>query len=138
MDSTALDALSLVREWKPGKSAQLMCTTDRGNAIGQLPGKVHKGSPQKTSAANKLSINDQLAAREPTPYYQKPVNIDQIAEEDEEEEEKSSSSSASDGKVIKVEEPGSGDKDYSNTEDCKYSFRRSSRIFRYQGGRPLP
>ena len=50
-----------------------------------------------------------------------PVNIDQIAEEDEEEEEKSSSSSASDGKVIKVEEPGSGDKDYSNTEDSTVS-----------------
>ena len=66
------------------------------------------------------------------------MNIDQIAEENEEEEEKSSSSSASDGKVIKIEEAGSGDKDYSNTEDSKYSFRHSSRIFRYQGGRPLP
>ena len=82
-----------------------MCATDRGNAIGVLPGKMHNGSPQKTPAGNKLSIKERLAAREPTPFYQKPVNVDLIAEEDEEEGEKV----ASDGTVIKVEVPESGD-----------------------------
>ena len=116
VDSTALDALLFVREWNPGKSAQFMCASDRGN------GKVHnKGSPQKTPAPNKLSIKERLAAREPTPFYQKAVDVDLIAEEDEEEENKSSSSSASDGKVIKVEEPGSEDNDFSNTEDGSVS-----------------
>ena len=104
IDSTALDALLFAREWNPGKSAQFMCATDRGNAIGVLPGKMHNGSPQKTPAGNKLSIKERLAAREPTPFYQKPVNVDLIAEEDEEEEEKV----ASDGTVIKVEVPESG------------------------------
>jgi hypothetical protein len=112
IDSTALDALLFAREWNPGKSAQFMCATDRGNTIGVLPGKMHNGSPQKTPAGNKLSIKERLAAREPTPFYQKPVNVDLIAEEDEEEEEKV----ASDGTVIKVEEPESKDKDYNNTE----------------------
>ncbi len=105
IDSTALDALLFAREWNPGKSAQFMCATDRGNSIGVLPGKMHNGSPQKTPAGNKLSIKERLAAREPTPFYQKPVNVDLIAEEDEEEEEKV----ASDGTVIKVEVPESGD-----------------------------
>ena len=101
MNSTALDVLLFVREWNPGKSAQFMCASDRGN------GKVHnKGSPQKTPAPRRRR-------------------------------EKSSSSSASDGKVIKVEEPGSEDNDYSNTEDCAISAAAVASSDTV-GVRPLP
>ena len=135
IDSTPLDALLMTRlEWNPGKSAAFICAKNRGNEIGQPPGGgAHKGSPQKTPAANKLSLKERLAARQPTPYY--PPNagtdIDLCTFEEEDEYDNSCSSSsgsslreiATDGKEIKVEEAAVVEDVTSDTKDLVVSAR---------------